>query len=268
MLQQLRSLQRPLYGQLEARNQQVHEDAYGDVDLFTNQSDVVVDHTTKRENHASKGITGHKGFGGLPLTLLDSATAEVLSSSHNKTSEDNMWASPWGSSPSAPERAPFSHVPPALERVQTGHMARDEASIRPPWNTTEKDKATTEAHLTVPQDSLSASQLRASSGSNKNAQITSTVGSRAGGGGGSNQSDDRDLVSQLMWENSSLLRRVEVQANALIEMSVEKERYACAYVHIHINTHTHMNTENQMCIRKNHVCLPLCMYVCKLRFRH
>lgn len=33
------------------------------------------------------------------------------------------------------------------------------------------------------------------------------------------------VIRELTWENSSLQKRVEVQANALIEMSVEKERW-------------------------------------------
>jgi len=40
------------------------------------------------------------------------------------------------------------------------------------------------------------------------------------------------VVRELTWENSALQRRVEVQANALIEMSVEKERWVAERAHV------------------------------------
>jgi hypothetical protein len=179
-------------------------------------------------NHAAENREGgipqtdarHKGFGALAATLLDTPT-ENATSSKNKTG-DSMWASPW-------ETSPFATTSQTLP----GTVARDEASVRPPWDTTVKT-LDEEPRPAVPQDTLSASQLRATSVNGKSARSASTAGgggsSTAGGGGGKGitgalaQADDKDLVSQLMWENSSLLRRVEVQANALIEMSVEKER--------------------------------------------
>jgi len=61
------------------------------------------------------------------------------------------------------------------------------------------------------------------------------VGGGGGGGGrgvqqllpgeGALSSAANGVVRELTWENSSLQKRVEVQANALIEMSVEKERW-------------------------------------------
>lgn len=153
----------------------------------------------------------HKGMG-RDFGVVDSPIRGAPSAS--KGSGGDPWASPYEADVGA------EHAQSPFTTSRSIIVARDTASVRPVWNLGAEQGDRLEEHGFMGQDQLSASQLRAAA-----SEVSSNPyrgGSRMGGSAGE---DSRDLVSELIWENSSLLRRVEVQANALIEMSVEKEKW-------------------------------------------
>ena len=80
-------------------------------------------------------------------------------------------------------------------------------------------------------DQLSASEIRLLTQQRKEEPLNDTISTsdphpKSNSGSGFQKSyKDYDTVNQLTWENTSLQRRVEVQASALIELSVEKEKW-------------------------------------------